>query len=236
MKNDHEKDSVQKILEAATTEFAEVGFAGARVDTIARRAGVNKAAIYYHIGGKRELYESVVNAIATGIRDRALDGLQPDAPPEENLRRYIRNLAQAIDDNPSVAPIVLREMASKGENLSEGFFEALLNLFLTLTRILDKGAEQGVFVKTVPLLVHFMTIGPLLLFKIRGTLLAENAVLAEILRLFDSQSPTALAGQHVRDLLSDLEGRPNGQPPHHLADELETLIMKAVMRDARETT
>jgi len=40
-------ETTARILEAARDEFAEKGFAGARVDTIARRAGVNKATLYY---------------------------------------------------------------------------------------------------------------------------------------------------------------------------------------------
>ncbi len=34
------------------TEFADNGFHGARIDSIARKAKVNKAMIYYHFKGK----------------------------------------------------------------------------------------------------------------------------------------------------------------------------------------
>ncbi|MBW1769410.1 MAG: helix-turn-helix transcriptional regulator [Deltaproteobacteria bacterium] len=46
-------ESIQRIMDAATEIFAESGFAGARVDEIAKRAGVNKAMIYYRIGDKK---------------------------------------------------------------------------------------------------------------------------------------------------------------------------------------
>ena len=46
-------ETVTRILAAAKEVFAEVGFAGARVDEIARRADVNKASLYYHIGDKK---------------------------------------------------------------------------------------------------------------------------------------------------------------------------------------
>jgi AcrR family transcriptional regulator len=48
--------SPDRILAAAAAEFAERGFAGARVDRIARRARVNKAMIYYHFASKQRLY------------------------------------------------------------------------------------------------------------------------------------------------------------------------------------
>lgn len=59
--------SRERILDAALTEFAEHGFAGARVEAIARRSGLNKQLISHHFGGKRGLYESV-------MRERRLRG------------------------------------------------------------------------------------------------------------------------------------------------------------------
>lgn len=49
-----------RIVEAAVREFAEKGFAGARVDSIGRRAGVNKQLLYHYFGGKEDLFREVV--------------------------------------------------------------------------------------------------------------------------------------------------------------------------------
>lgn len=51
-----------RILTAATAEFAAYGLAGARVDRIASAAGVNKERIYAHIGDKVMLFSAVVQA------------------------------------------------------------------------------------------------------------------------------------------------------------------------------
>ena len=53
----------QKILDAAAAEFAEGGLAGARVDRIGLRAGVNKAMIYYIFKSKEQLHLSVLEAL-----------------------------------------------------------------------------------------------------------------------------------------------------------------------------
>ena len=58
---DRLSQTVERILKAATKEFSGAGFAGARVDEIAKVAGVNKATNYYHIGGKQALYAQVVH-------------------------------------------------------------------------------------------------------------------------------------------------------------------------------
>src|SRR5690349_5666083 len=48
------------LLEAATAEFAEYGFAGARIDRIAERAGANKRLLYVYFGDKNQLFDAVV--------------------------------------------------------------------------------------------------------------------------------------------------------------------------------
>ncbi len=50
----------EKILAAALTEFSARGFAGARVDAIARRARVNKRMLYYCFGAKQDLYREIL--------------------------------------------------------------------------------------------------------------------------------------------------------------------------------
>ena len=52
--------SRERILDAALEEFAANGFAGARVEAIAQRAGLNKQLISHHFGGKRALYRAVM--------------------------------------------------------------------------------------------------------------------------------------------------------------------------------
>ncbi len=51
--------SRQRLLDAATAEFAAFGIAGARVDRIARVAGVNKAQMYGWYGSKEGLFDAV---------------------------------------------------------------------------------------------------------------------------------------------------------------------------------
>ena len=56
------------LLDAATLVFAEQGFAGARVDEIAARAGVNKALIYAYYGDKTGIYRAVLTAHLARVR------------------------------------------------------------------------------------------------------------------------------------------------------------------------
>jgi TetR/AcrR family transcriptional regulator len=57
-----------RILDCAAEEFAEYGFAGARVERIMRCAGANKQLLYYYFGSKSELYEAVLDRMADVFR------------------------------------------------------------------------------------------------------------------------------------------------------------------------
>ena len=62
-------------MQAGSELFAAHGFDGATVETIAERAGVNKAMINYHFGGKRGLYQAILTAtfdeVGAGRRARS---------------------------------------------------------------------------------------------------------------------------------------------------------------------
>lgn len=51
----------ERLIRAATTEFAAAGFAGATLDSIAARAGVTKGGVYFHFAGKEELFFAVLD-------------------------------------------------------------------------------------------------------------------------------------------------------------------------------
>ena len=173
-------ETTRRILNAATEVFAEVGFGGARVDEIAKRAGINKAALYYHIGGKEELYAEVLHRFSSDVVDRVIKDIQETDSPEEKLKRYIYNLAGFIDRNPAVAPLILREVATGGQNLSEFFVQTLVRMVSTLANILEEGERQGVFIKTAPLVVHLMIVGSTVFFKAKGSLIASHPELSEV--------------------------------------------------------
>ncbi|BBB00335.1 putative TetR family transcriptional regulator [Actinacidiphila reveromycinica] len=51
----------ERLLTAATSEFAEFGLAGARIDRIAERAGANKRLLYVYFGDKDQLFEAALH-------------------------------------------------------------------------------------------------------------------------------------------------------------------------------
>ncbi|HOI05624.1 MAG TPA: TetR/AcrR family transcriptional regulator [Deltaproteobacteria bacterium] len=193
--------TVDRILKAARDVFAEEGFAGARVDVIARKAGVNKAALYYHIGDKKALYAQVIHAVIGAAALRLAQGIEGAATPEDKLRTYLRTLSQTFDENPQMPRIMMRELASGGQNLPGVFFDDLLALFKTLSAIIEEGRAGGVFEETLPFMVHFMAIGATVVYKVMLPVLQAGGQIPEELRKGMGSEVSGLAAREIEKLI-----------------------------------
>jgi AcrR family transcriptional regulator len=139
--------TVQTILAAATLEFADKGIAGARVDAIAARAGVNKRMLYHYFGDKGGLYLAVLEAAYAAIRaeERALR-LDPD-DPEAALVRLTTFTFDYYLDHPEFLGLLAAENQVRAVNLKGSVAIPLIQSTFepTLAAILKSGAAKGRF-------------------------------------------------------------------------------------------
>ncbi|HSP39660.1 MAG TPA: TetR family transcriptional regulator [Frankiaceae bacterium] len=89
------------LLDAAEAEFGEKGLAGARVESIAARAGLNKQLISYYFGGKQALYDAIIERWYT--RERDFDG------PEVSLPDLVLRYFEANRESLHLQRMFLRE-------------------------------------------------------------------------------------------------------------------------------
>jgi TetR/AcrR family transcriptional regulator len=94
--------SRERLLEAALEEFAAKGYAGARVEAIATRAGLNKQLISHHFGGKEGLYRAVMES-RLGRPGGELGG------PELELPGGLAALFERASSDPQWARVLLWE-------------------------------------------------------------------------------------------------------------------------------
>lgn len=149
----------QKILDASSAVFAEEGFAGARVDEIARRAGVNKAMLYYHIGNKQALYTEVLTRNFDRMEAALVDALAMGGSTADRLQAIITGIAEALKANPDHPRIVLREFASGGTNLEPVVLGRLVQIFGLVRSLLADGVRTEKFRATDPVMTHLTLIG-----------------------------------------------------------------------------
>lgn len=157
--------TIRRILDSAADNFAEFGFEGARMDKIAKHARINKAMIYYHIGDKKALYARVLQDIFGDAADHFKNTVGLLRTSEEKLKKFIRIIADTMDQHPHLARIILREQASGGRNLPDVIAKTFAALIGTLTDILEEGTKQGVFIKTTPFIIYSLVTGSVMFYK-----------------------------------------------------------------------
>ena len=189
-----------RILKAAAKIFSDVGFDGARVDEIARVAGVNKAMIYYHVGDKKALYARVIQQLFGNAAEQFTHNITPGQSPEAKLRTYIQNVANVVDQQPELAAIMLREQASGGKNLPEMVGQDLARIINIITDILDEGVKKDVFVQTIPFLVHMMIIGSVVFVKMSSPIRSKLTALSHTLDIADNKV-SGMAAAEIENLV-----------------------------------
>ena len=156
--------SPDRILSAAAAEFAERGFAGARVDRIARRARVNKAMLYYHFGSKERLYRVLLHGMFTRAADRLGAILREPAPSPHKVDRAIAELGDLITEHPVLPAIMMREVADAGRHLDAETLKALGAVPRTFGAIVAEGVARGDFRPIDPVFAYFSVLPPLVFF------------------------------------------------------------------------
>lgn len=157
-----EADARVRILAAAAEVFASIGFAGARVDEIAARAGVNKAMLYYHVGDKDKLYATVLTDTIDRVPPALLAAIANVHTPAEKLQCVLDTLASLPTHNPHFVPIMLREVASGGATLPDEMLARMAGIFRVVAEVLAEGVRQKAFRATDPLLTHVSLIGSMI--------------------------------------------------------------------------
>jgi TetR/AcrR family transcriptional regulator len=131
-----------KKLASAASVFAENGFEAARIDDVARAAGIPRATLYYYFAGKEELVgfllRSLLDEVATQVRAAA----ETATDDVERLREVLRVQLSVIAANPDTARLLLANIGRAGRLTDIAL--AVDQAFHTPVReILASGAAAG---------------------------------------------------------------------------------------------
>jgi AcrR family transcriptional regulator len=152
-----------ELIEAGLAEFALNGFAGTRLEDVARRAGVSKGTIYRYFADKEALFLAAVQSRATPVREqiesfvdsfpgstRELMGLVLALMYREMIDRDLKTLMRIIIGEggrfPALAELYHREMIVKGRAL--------------LARILARGIARGEVRESAATALPIVVMGP----------------------------------------------------------------------------
>jgi TetR/AcrR family transcriptional regulator len=149
------EETRREILDAAIQEFASEGVAGARTDSIAQAAGVNKALLYYYFGDKEALYAAALETVFSGLMSELHAVLQGSQDPGEKILLYALSHFDYIAGHREYGRLLQHEMMRAQTGRSEHmqhmvhrFFKPLLQ---ELSQVLATGATAGVFRRLDPI-------------------------------------------------------------------------------------
>jgi AcrR family transcriptional regulator len=151
------------ILRAATAEITAKGLNGARVDTIAKRAGVNKRMLYHYFGDKQGLYLAVLEHTYAAIRAAEIGLNLTELDPIAGMRKLVLFTWEYFIAHPEFLSLLATENLNRAAYLKKSKHIRHLHVPLVgmIGALLERGAEQRIFRAGVDPVELYITIAGL---------------------------------------------------------------------------
>jgi AcrR family transcriptional regulator len=193
------EDRPREICTAALEVFAEKGFAAAKLDEIARRAGVSKGTLYLYFKDKEDLFRAVVrDAIAPNVQAITATVAALDAPFAQVVRMFLAGFAEREATLPigAVAKMVIGESLNFPELARVWHDEVASKAIGALAAFIERAQQKGEVRPGDPRLYAFSLMGPMVVGALwRATLVPAGGQTVDI---------SALAKQHADALLEGM--------------------------------
>lgn len=196
--------TVERIMVAATTHFAERGFDGARMDTIAETAKVNKATIYYHIGDKKRLYSAVLHRVFSEQADLIAKQIEAATTSQDQISKVFRVLRQIIEKKRHVSAIMMHEIASGGRHFPKELVHDISKIIGLLQGTVKEGVATNQLAAAHPMLVYLLAVGPMAFYE----------------KIYNNLNKQLVSGSREKRIpIISFQA---------FADQLETIVLKAL--------
>ena len=147
-----------QILEAALAVFAERGLAAARLEDIAKKAGLSKGTIYLYFDNKEDLFRAVVHNTVIAFIERAEGFLAAERDPRQALNAWIDGYWSWL--RSPVFPAMHRMMTSEPVHFPDlaAFYatEVIERSQRLVSGVLERGMDAGVLRRMEPLVAARM--------------------------------------------------------------------------------
>jgi len=190
-----------EIVQAALEVFAEKGFAAARLDDIARQAGVSKGALYLYFETKEDLFRAVVReAVAPNLDMVEAMLAQATLPFPDLLRLLFARIAMVIGASRmgAVAKLVIGESRNFPELARVWHDEVVSRALTAISGAIAAAQARGEVRPGDPRFHAFSIMGPVLTGVIwRETFTPVGAPAIDLEALVRQHAETVIAGLAV---------------------------------------
>lgn len=194
-----------RILDAALSEFATRGFAGARVDVIAGQARANKRMLYAYVGNKDALWLATLESVYTAKRHEERQLATDTLSPEQAMRALIRFNFRYHLEHPEFVALVNNEnlMGARKLRRSKLVPQLYSPLLETLTEVLRRGQKAKVFRSGVDPMQLYISIAAL------GYFYCSNIRTLSVIFASELDSPAGMKQReaHVIEVVMSYLGR-----------------------------
>ncbi|GAB4303831.1 MAG: hypothetical protein Kow0068_25960 [Marinilabiliales bacterium] len=147
--NKIQKDTEAKILEAAEKEFIINGMAGARMQEIANRAGINKALLHYYYRSKEKLFTHVFKIAIAKFIPKIGELLKSDMKLFDFIKEFVAQYGKIILKNQFIPLFVLSELRRNPDMLADVILSSGINPSLFAKKI-NEAKQQGLIIDVDP--------------------------------------------------------------------------------------
>jgi AcrR family transcriptional regulator len=138
-----EKNTEQRIFDAACRVFQRKGHDGARMQDIADEADINKSMLHYYYRSKDQLFQKVYKQQMGHILPVMFELWNADLPLDEKVEKIVDNFYSFLGNNPRMPHFFIHEMNENPERFTK-FIESLeLEPHQKFDQQLEDEAEQG---------------------------------------------------------------------------------------------
>lgn len=106
----NDKQTEEKIFEAATDIFLKKGMDGARMQDIADHAGINKSLLHYYFRTKDRLFNAVFEMIAKKMLQKFAPIFNERLSLEEKIRFFFKEHITFLQENPALPGFIIHEI------------------------------------------------------------------------------------------------------------------------------
>ncbi|MCP5090451.1 MAG: TetR/AcrR family transcriptional regulator [Gammaproteobacteria bacterium] len=184
----------QEITDAAFEVFAEFGYASARVEEVAKRAGVSKGLMYLYFETKEDLFKAVIKSVVTRRVDALLSAIEESKLSSEAfIRGPLLTFMQQVPGSPIA--IVIRLLISEGQrhpDLVDYYWDNVVSKGLrAISHFIERGVERGEFRETAVTDLPQVVLAPMMLSMIWKILFAKRSLDTD--KLMETQIDMILA-------------------------------------------
>ncbi|MFP4548338.1 MAG: TetR/AcrR family transcriptional regulator [Fidelibacterota bacterium] len=145
MSPEEKKKTEEKIINAAEEIFVNEGFSGTRMQTIADKAGINKALLHYYYRSKQKLFYAVFNRLAPRIFSSILIVLKQDLPLLEKIRKFVYAYIDEISSKNKHIPLfIISELERNPDMIAEVMNNTFKSMEFNPVRHFEKEVNEEI--------------------------------------------------------------------------------------------